>query len=134
MKSVLFFLIFFIVQVSFAQVNQLEKCGGEGSKEDRITDCSIKNPNFKIQHFTLVTSNSVGKFLMDNKTKLVWSPEFRKRKGFRRCKKPYKKARRRHYKKVTNRQFKKKKKHFRCISKLNDYLLIPDNRYLYFKK
>lgn len=134
MKSVLFLLLFFIVQVSFAQVNQLEKCGVEGSKENRIKDCLIKNPNFKIKDFTLVTFNSVGSFLMDNKTKLVWSPEFRKRKGFRRCKKPYKKARRRHYKKVTNKQFKKKKKHFRCISKLNDYLLIPDNRYLYFKK
>lgn len=134
MKSVFFILSFFISFVSFGEETVLVECGLEGSRQDRVKDCYNKNPNYKIQNFSLVTFNSTGKFLLDKKTKLVWSPEFKRRKGFSRCKKPYRKARRKHYKKLTNEQFKPKKKHFRCISKLNNYLLIPDNRYLYFKK
>jgi hypothetical protein len=134
-NTLLLFSCFFLVN---AYAFSFERCGVSGSKIDRVADC--EKVNFgdielkNLSGFRLVSVTASGIFLEDPQSKLVWSPRLKKTKGSFRCRAPYKKARLRHYRKIHNKFYKKIKGYFRCVSSLNDYVLIPDNRYLYFKK
>jgi hypothetical protein len=129
------------IQFSSLKAFALESCGFKGSISERQNDCYTKNKESfnktKNIGFYLVTHNpEVGSFYFDYETEYTWSPIFQKKKLSlkRKCKWPYKKAKRSHYKKVTAKFFKKQKGFYHCISKLKKVELIPQNKYLLFKK
>lgn len=129
-NSLFFFL--FLLFASFSLAEDTKSCGLSGTLIERIENCKKIFPEKNmISGLQLVSSTEEGQFLFDPDEKLVWSPTYQSKAD--KCKRPYRKAKIRHYKKLKNKFYKRVKGSFHCISRLKDYVLIPDNRYLYFE-